>query len=76
MEQAILNFINHVYQLLGWPGVILMMAIESACIPLPSELIMPLAGWMLIQHEGLGIGFIFLAGLCGTCRTSWAGWPL
>jgi membrane protein DedA with SNARE-associated domain len=65
MEQSILNFINHVYQLLGWPGVILMMAIESACIPLPSELIMPLAGWMLIQNEGLGVGFIFLAGFFG-----------
>jgi membrane protein DedA with SNARE-associated domain len=65
MEQSVLNFINHVYQLLGWPGVIALMAIESACIPLPSELIMPLAGWMLIQKEGLGIGFIVLAGLCG-----------
>jgi len=27
------------------PGVIALMAIESACIPLPSEIIMPLAGW-------------------------------
>ncbi len=65
MEQAILNFINHVYTLLGWPGVVAMMAIESACIPLPSELIMPLAGWMLIDSAGLGVGFIFLAGFCG-----------
>jgi len=40
-----------------------LMAIESACIPLPSEIIMPLAGWMLI-----GAGrweFIFVAGLFG-----------
>jgi membrane protein DedA with SNARE-associated domain len=65
MEQSILNFIQSVYQHLGWPGVILMMAIESACIPLPSELIMPLAGWMLIQNAGLGVGFVFLAGFCG-----------
>jgi membrane protein DedA with SNARE-associated domain len=28
----------------GYPGVALLMAIESACIPLPSELIMPFAG--------------------------------
>jgi len=65
MEQAILNFIRDVYTHLGWPGVIAMMAIESACIPLPSELIMPLAGWMLIESAGLGIGFVFLAGFCG-----------
>ena len=42
-----------------------MMAIESACIPLPSELIMPLAGWMLIKEEGLGWEWIILAGLFG-----------
>jgi len=42
-----------------------MMAIESACIPLPSELIMPLAGWMLIKDEGLGWEWIILAGFFG-----------
>jgi membrane protein DedA with SNARE-associated domain len=65
MEQSILNFISNVYQTLGWPGVVLMMAIESACIPLPSEIIMPLAGWMLIQSPGLSPWFIVLAGFCG-----------
>ena len=29
----------------GYPGVMLLMAIQSACIPLPSEVIMPVA-WM------------------------------
>jgi membrane protein DedA with SNARE-associated domain len=41
------------------------MAIESACIPLPSELIMPLAGWMLIVDKGLGAEYLVLAGFCG-----------
>lgn len=35
---------------LGYPGVIAMMAIESACIPLPSEIIMPFSGFLV--HEG------------------------
>jgi membrane protein DedA with SNARE-associated domain len=65
MEQQILNFIDQVYQLMGWPGLVVLMAIESACIPLPSELIMPLAGWMLIESPGLSIWYIFLAGFCG-----------
>ena len=65
MEQHILDFIRHVYQVLGWPGVVLMMAIESACIPLPSEIIMPLAGWMLISDKGLGPEYLVLAGFCG-----------
>ncbi|MBI4234355.1 MAG: DedA family protein [Chloroflexi bacterium] len=41
------------------------MAIESACIPLPSELIMPLSGWMLIQQQGLGLPHLVLAGFYG-----------
>jgi len=65
VEQQILNFINLIYQTIGWPGVVLLMAIESACIPLPSEIIMPLAGWMLIANKGLGIGYLALAGLTG-----------
>ena len=31
----------------GYPGVVLLMAIESACIPLPSEIIMPFAGYLV-----------------------------
>lgn len=65
MEQQLLDFIRNVYQLLAWPGVILLMAIESACIPLPSEIIMPVAGWMLIADKGLGAEYLALAGLCG-----------
>jgi membrane protein DedA with SNARE-associated domain len=34
---------------LGYPGIVLLMAIESACIPLPSEVIMPFAGYLVSQ---------------------------
>jgi membrane protein DedA with SNARE-associated domain len=50
---------------MGWPGVVLLMAIESACIPLPSELIMPLAGWMLIEKQSLEALYILVAGAYG-----------
>jgi membrane protein DedA with SNARE-associated domain len=36
---------------LGYPGIVLLMAIESACIPLPSELIMPFAGYLVSTGE-------------------------
>ena len=65
MEDQIISFINQVYDVLQWPGVIVLMAIESACIPLPSELVMPLAGWMLIKEQGLGMGHILLGGFYG-----------
>ncbi len=42
-----------------------MMAIESAAIPLPSEIIMPLAGWMLVKDHGLGWPWLLLAAFCG-----------
>lgn len=35
---------------LGYAGVVAMMAIESACIPLPSEIIMPFSGYLV--HTG------------------------
>lgn len=48
-----------------WPGVVLLMAIESACIPVPSELIMPLAGWMLIKAQSLPVSYTLVAGAYG-----------
>ena len=80
MEQAILDFVHNAYNALGWPGVFVLMAIESACIPLPSEIIMPLAGWMLIADKGLGWEYILLIGfigalgnLAGSGVAYWAG---
>jgi membrane protein DedA with SNARE-associated domain len=39
--------IKSVITMTGYSGVALLMAIESACIPLPSELIMPFAGYLV-----------------------------
>ncbi len=41
------------------------MAIESASIPLPSELIMPLAGWMLVKERSLSAAYVLVAGAYG-----------
>jgi membrane protein DedA with SNARE-associated domain len=35
----------------GYPAVIILMAIQSACIPIPSEVIMPLAGDALAHSQ-------------------------
>ncbi len=65
IEQALLDFIAATYELLQWPGVVGLMAIESACIPFPSELIMPLAGWMLIKEQSLPAIYTLAAGAYG-----------
>ena len=41
------------------------MAIESTAVPLPSEVVMPMAGWRLISARGLGLEFVLLAGFYG-----------
>lgn len=65
LEQHILDAVKNLYSAIGWPGVVLLMAIESAGIPVPSEIIMPLAGWFLIEAKGHGLGYVFLAALLG-----------
>jgi membrane protein DedA with SNARE-associated domain len=40
-------FIISVISTLGYGGIMLLMAIESACIPLPSEVIMPFSGYLV-----------------------------
>ena len=65
LEQGLLDFISSAYSLMQWPGVVVLMAIESACIPLPSELIMPLAGWMLVKERSLSAIYVLVAGAYG-----------
>ena len=43
---AVVSFIVEVISAAGYLGVVLLMAIEFACIPLPSEVIMPFAGYL------------------------------
>ena len=52
IETWFLDIITKIYDVMGWPGVVFLMGIESAAIPFPSELIMPLAGWLLIEAKG------------------------
>jgi membrane protein DedA with SNARE-associated domain len=65
IEDALLHFIRNTYDAISWPGVVLLMAIESACIPLPSELIMPFAGWTLVRDRGHGQEWLLFAALLG-----------
>ena len=48
----LVHFVTHVIDMGGYAGIVALMGIESACIPLPSEIIMPFAG-VLVYHHGL-----------------------
>jgi membrane protein DedA with SNARE-associated domain len=49
--EALAVFTTGVISSMGYGGVVLLMAIESACIPLPSEIIMPFAGYLVYAGQ-------------------------
>jgi membrane protein DedA with SNARE-associated domain len=57
-------FIIGTISMLGYGGVVLMMAIESMCIPLPSEIIMPFAGYLVSTGE-FSLWGVSIAGALG-----------
>jgi membrane protein DedA with SNARE-associated domain len=57
-------FIVAVISALGYPGVALLMGIESACIPLPSEIIMPFSGY-LVYTGRFDLWWVAVAGAVG-----------
>jgi membrane protein DedA with SNARE-associated domain len=66
IEHQIVAFLTNLLQAIGWPGVVAIMTLESANIPIPSEVTMPLAGWMLIQARGgTAMQAFLLGGLFG-----------
>jgi len=52
LEHQLVALLEQLFQTIGWAGVVFIMALESANIPIPSEVTMPLAGWFLAQAEG------------------------
>ncbi len=58
------NFVIWVIGDLGYGGIVVAMAIESACIPLPSEVIMPFSGYLVSQGRFTLWG-VSLAGALG-----------
>src|SRR5437879_10470773 len=57
-------FIKSVIAATGYGGIVILMAIESACIPLPSELIMPFAGY-LVYEGSMKLFWVATAGAIG-----------
>jgi membrane protein DedA with SNARE-associated domain len=61
---ALAHFIIAVISKSGYAGIALLMGIESACVPLPSEIIMPFAGYLV--HAGqLKLFWVATAGAIG-----------
>jgi len=63
--QTFLNWLIDTIGSLGYPGIIVLMFIESTFIPLPSELVIPPAGYLISQNQMSWIGVI-LSGTAGS----------
>lgn len=64
------NFVIQTINDLGYSGVALLMGIESAAIPLPSEVIMPFSGF-LVSEGRFSLQGIAIAGAVGSVFGSW-----
>src|SRR5713101_7175586 len=58
---------------LGYGGIVLLMAIESACVPLPSEVTMPFAGY-LVATGRFNLQMVAIAGAVGCLIGSYAAY--
>src|SRR5436190_2578206 len=65
IDQIVIPFLNSLYGAVGYLGVTIAMAIESAMVPLPSELILPYAGFLVSDPSHLE----------PLTRGQWSFWP-
>lgn len=62
--EIIAGFIISTIKIFGYGGVVFLMAIESACIPLPSEIILPFAGYLVFIKK-FQLLYVAFAGAIG-----------
>lgn len=66
IEEQLVTWLEQIFHAIGWFGVVVIMALESCNIPIPSEVTMPLAGWLLVQARSMGPWqAVLLGGLWG-----------
>jgi len=83
LTNTFIDLINNFYGMTGLFGIALAMAIESCCIPLPSEIVMPLAGVMIANgtllngtNPWLALMLVALAGATGCLTGSVAAYGI
>src|ERR1051325_2618742 len=51
MLESFVTWLLDRFRDLGYPGIVVLMAVESSILPLPSELVMPPAGYLVAKGE-------------------------
>jgi membrane protein DedA with SNARE-associated domain len=82
ISESLVNETAHFVRVAGLPGIFALMALGSACIPVPSEVVMLFGGFVVADHAAshahhhLTILGIVLAGLLGTLVGSWVAYAV
>jgi membrane protein DedA with SNARE-associated domain len=82
ISETVVNETSHFVREAGLPGIFALMAVSSACIPIPSEVVMLFAGFAVAEpgqsasHHHLTMVGIVLAGVLGTMVGSWAAYAV
>jgi membrane protein DedA with SNARE-associated domain len=77
ISESLVNTISHFVRDAGLPGIFALMALSSACIPIPSEVVMLFAGFAVADptqsaaHHHMTMTGVVLVGLLGTMVGSW-----
>lgn len=75
MIELLSGFIIHLIQSSGYLGVFILMTLESALIPIPSEVTMPFAGYLVTTGE-MSFAAVVLIGALGNLVGSWIGYAV
>jgi membrane protein DedA with SNARE-associated domain len=60
----LVQFVTHIIDLGGYAGIVALMGLNSACVPLPSEVIMPFSGY-LVYTGRFNLFWVATAGAVG-----------
>ncbi len=71
----VVQWATHLIGVWGLPAVFFLMLLESACIPVPSEAIMPFAGFA-VSEGTLSFASIVIAGVLGNLVGSWIAYAV
>jgi len=65
MLESFIQWLLDRFRDIGYPGIVVLMAVESSIIPLPSELVMPPAGYLAAKGE-MSLPLVIVCGMLGS----------
>ena len=76
LTETLLHYITQLISYLGYAGVFILMALESMIAPVPSEMVMPFAGFLIHTGEFTVLGVLLassLGSIVGSLASYWMG---